>query len=60
MSTVNLGFVVVADQPLALSLREAVESGLVSPCIMCLTMPQSNVDHFCGRACREGALSKPF
>ncbi|KAI0790017.1 hypothetical protein C8Q75DRAFT_136159 [Abortiporus biennis] len=39
--------------------EEAVESGLVSPCIMCLTMPQSNVDHFCGRSCREEALSKP-
>jgi len=40
--------------------EEAVESGLVSPCIMCLTLPQGNVDHFCGRACREEALSKSF
>jgi len=37
---------------------EAVESGIVSPCIMCLTMPQSMEDHFCGRQCRDEALSK--
>ncbi|OBZ66186.1 hypothetical protein A0H81_13797 [Grifola frondosa] len=38
---------------------EAVDKNLAQPCIMCLEMPQSRVDHFCGRACREEALSKP-
>jgi len=37
---------------------EAVDSGLVSPCIMCLTMPQCTEDHFCGMQCRDEALSK--
>ncbi|KAK7031155.1 hypothetical protein VNI00_013570 [Paramarasmius palmivorus] len=38
--------------------EEAVSSGLVSPCIMCLELPQSEADYFCGRACREEALDK--
>src|SRR5690606_12897473 len=32
--------------------REAVASGLVAPCIMCLTRPQSRTDYFCSRTCR--------
>ncbi|KAF8150099.1 hypothetical protein B0H34DRAFT_732421 [Crassisporium funariophilum] len=38
--------------------EEAVTSGLVSPCIMCLTLPQSENDYFCSRVCREESLSK--
>ncbi|KAF9463922.1 hypothetical protein BDZ94DRAFT_1358674 [Collybia nuda] len=38
--------------------EEAVATGLASPCIMCLTLPQSEVDYFCGRACREESLNK--
>ncbi|KAF9260051.1 hypothetical protein L218DRAFT_625005 [Marasmius fiardii PR-910] len=38
--------------------QEAVSSGLVEPCIMCLDLPQSEMDYFCGRACREEALNK--
>ncbi|KIJ98118.1 hypothetical protein K443DRAFT_680995 [Laccaria amethystina LaAM-08-1] len=38
--------------------EEAVTSGLVSPCIMCLVMPQSETDYFCGRACREESMNK--
>ncbi|KAK1231543.1 hypothetical protein PQX77_005335 [Marasmius sp. AFHP31] len=38
--------------------QEAVSSGLVEPCIMCLDLPQSGNDYFCGRACREEALNK--
>jgi hypothetical protein len=38
--------------------REAVSLGLVPPCIMCLTRPQSDTDYFCGRDCREEAMSK--
>ncbi|KAJ7196841.1 hypothetical protein GGX14DRAFT_537060 [Mycena pura] len=38
--------------------EEAVSSGLVSPCIMCLALPQSDTDYFCGRECREEALNK--
>ncbi|KAJ7111955.1 hypothetical protein C8R44DRAFT_882985 [Mycena epipterygia] len=38
--------------------EEAVSSGLVSPCIMCLTLPQSDTDYFCGRDCREEAMNK--
>jgi len=37
--------------------EEAVMSGQVNPCIMCLKMPRSQTDHFCSRACREKALS---
>ncbi|KAJ7844790.1 hypothetical protein B0H14DRAFT_3109108 [Mycena olivaceomarginata] len=36
----------------------AVSLGLVPPCIMCLTRPQSDTDYFCGRDCREEAMSK--
>jgi len=39
-------------------LLQAVQSGLVSPCIMCLTMPRSKQDYFCGKKCREEALKK--
>lgn len=39
--------------------EEAVTSGLVPPCIMCLKSPQGDKDHFCSRACREDALNKP-
>ncbi|KAJ7683699.1 hypothetical protein B0H17DRAFT_1204999 [Mycena rosella] len=38
--------------------EEAVSSGLVSPCIMCLALPQSDADYFCGRDCREEAMNK--
>ncbi|KAJ6544996.1 hypothetical protein DFH09DRAFT_1040484 [Mycena vulgaris] len=38
--------------------EEAVTSGLASPCIMCLTLPQSDTDYFCGRDCREEAMNK--
>ncbi|KAG7089288.1 hypothetical protein E1B28_010986 [Marasmius oreades] len=38
--------------------QEAVSSGLVEPCIMCLDLPQSGEDYFCGRACKEEALDK--
>ncbi|KAJ7249180.1 hypothetical protein B0H12DRAFT_1202997 [Mycena haematopus] len=38
--------------------REAVASGIVPACIMCLTLPQSDTDYFCGRECREEAMSK--
>ncbi|KAH6913470.1 hypothetical protein BKA70DRAFT_1525790 [Coprinopsis sp. MPI-PUGE-AT-0042] len=40
--------------------EEAVTSGLVSPCIMCLTRPQSHTDYFCGRTCREESLNKRY
>ncbi|KAJ7168648.1 hypothetical protein C8R46DRAFT_237953 [Mycena filopes] len=40
------------------SIREAVALGIVPPCIMCLTLPQSDTDYFCGRDCREEAMSK--
>ncbi|KAJ7614077.1 hypothetical protein FB45DRAFT_261481 [Roridomyces roridus] len=39
--------------------EEAVSSGIVSACIMCLTRPQSDTDYFCGRDCREEAMNKP-
>ena len=39
--------------------REAVSSGLVAPCIMCLTLPQSENDYFCSRLCREDSMNKP-
>ncbi|KIM80427.1 hypothetical protein PILCRDRAFT_822558 [Piloderma croceum F 1598] len=39
--------------------EQAVNSGMVSPCIMCLSLPQGDIDHFCSRLCREEALSKP-
>ncbi|KAJ7153611.1 hypothetical protein C8R46DRAFT_1166129 [Mycena filopes] len=38
--------------------EEAVALGIVPPCIMCLTLPQSDTDYFCGRDCREEAMSK--
>ena len=38
--------------------REAVTSGLRSPCIMCLAYPQSDTDFFCSRACREESMNK--
>ncbi|KAJ7755523.1 hypothetical protein B0H16DRAFT_716684 [Mycena metata] len=38
--------------------EEAVSLGLVPPCIMCLMLPQSDTDYFCGRECREEAMSK--
>jgi len=38
--------------------EKAVDSGLASPCVMCLANPQRATDHFCGRACRQDALSK--
>ncbi|KAI0090986.1 hypothetical protein BDY19DRAFT_668979 [Irpex rosettiformis] len=38
--------------------EEAVDKGLVDPCIKCLIMPQSKTDYFCGRTCREEALHK--
>ncbi|KIM40646.1 hypothetical protein M413DRAFT_165692 [Hebeloma cylindrosporum] len=40
--------------------EEAVTSGLVAPCIMCLTLPQSENDYFCSRLCREDSMSKPL
>jgi hypothetical protein len=42
------------------SLREAVSLGLASPCIMCLVLPQSETDYFCGRDCKEEAMNKSF
>jgi hypothetical protein len=41
-----------------ISCREAVKTGLASPCIMCLTLPQSETDYFCGKVCREDANNK--
>ncbi|KAF9479965.1 hypothetical protein BDN70DRAFT_894481 [Pholiota conissans] len=38
--------------------EEAVAIGLASPCIMCLTFPQSETDYFCSRGCREESLNK--
>ncbi|TCD61864.1 hypothetical protein EIP91_007813 [Steccherinum ochraceum] len=38
--------------------EKAVDSGLASPCVMCLTKPQRATDHFCGRTCKDEALSK--
>jgi len=38
--------------------EEAVASGYASPCIMCLTLPQSDTDYFCSRVCREESLNK--
>ncbi|KAF8730639.1 hypothetical protein AX14_005328 [Amanita brunnescens Koide BX004] len=38
--------------------EEAVAMGLAIPCIMCLALPQSDVDYFCGKACRDEALNK--
>ncbi|KAH9481193.1 hypothetical protein JR316_0005713 [Psilocybe cubensis] len=38
--------------------EEAVATGLASPCIMCLTLPQSDTDYFCSRGCREESLNK--
>ncbi|KAI0784008.1 hypothetical protein BC629DRAFT_1594126 [Irpex lacteus] len=38
--------------------EEAVDKGLVDPCIKCLIMPQSKADYFCSRTCREEALHK--
>ncbi|KAF8183441.1 hypothetical protein BJ912DRAFT_853652 [Pholiota molesta] len=38
--------------------EEAVAIGLASPCIMCLTFPQSESDYFCSRGCREESLNK--
>ena len=39
--------------------REAVKLGVADACIMCLKMPQSSGDHFCGKGCRDEALSRP-
>ncbi|KLO05179.1 hypothetical protein SCHPADRAFT_734247 [Schizopora paradoxa] len=39
--------------------QEAVTQGIANACIMCLKMPQSEEDHFCGKACRDEALSAP-
>ncbi|KAF8896056.1 hypothetical protein BD779DRAFT_1608450 [Infundibulicybe gibba] len=38
--------------------EEAVMSGIASPCIMCLTLPQSEADYFCSKACRDESLNK--
>ncbi|KII89716.1 hypothetical protein PLICRDRAFT_52878 [Plicaturopsis crispa FD-325 SS-3] len=40
--------------------EEAVALGIAPRCIMCLNLPQGDQDHFCGRACREEALTKPY
>ncbi|KAF5341907.1 hypothetical protein D9611_001973 [Ephemerocybe angulata] len=40
--------------------EEAVATGLASPCIMCMTKPQSHTDYFCSRTCREESLNKPY
>jgi hypothetical protein len=40
--------------------EEAVDTDLVSPCIMCMCLPQGKGDHFCSRQCRDEALSKPL
>lgn len=39
---------------------EAVATGLVSPCIMCMIKPQSRKDYFCSRTCREESLNKQY
>lgn len=39
--------------------QEAVTQGIANACIMCLKLPQSEEDHFCGKACRDEALSAP-
>ncbi|KIK66880.1 hypothetical protein GYMLUDRAFT_55515 [Collybiopsis luxurians FD-317 M1] len=38
--------------------QEAVESGLASPCIFCLQLPQSETDYFCSKECREESMNK--
>ncbi|KAJ3793634.1 hypothetical protein GGU11DRAFT_383627 [Lentinula aff. detonsa] len=38
--------------------QEAVDSGLASPCIFCLQLPQSEMDYFCSKECREESLNK--
>ncbi|KAF9790460.1 hypothetical protein BJ322DRAFT_1036609 [Thelephora terrestris] len=38
--------------------EEAVTTGQVTPCIMCLKMPRTRIDHFCSKACRDAALSQ--
>lgn len=38
--------------------EEAVITGQVTACIMCLKMPRSATDHFCSKACRDAALSQ--
>ncbi|KAJ4477500.1 hypothetical protein J3R30DRAFT_3703935 [Lentinula aciculospora] len=38
--------------------QEAVDSGLASPCIFCLQLPQSETDYFCSKECREESLNK--
>ncbi|KAJ7574683.1 hypothetical protein C8J56DRAFT_802510, partial [Mycena floridula] len=38
--------------------EKAVMSGLVSPCIMCLVLPQCETDYFCGCECRQDMLNK--
>ncbi|KAF9533961.1 hypothetical protein CPB83DRAFT_417424 [Crepidotus variabilis] len=38
--------------------EEAVTTGLRSPCIMCLSYPQTESDYFCSRACREESMNK--
>ncbi|KAJ3853603.1 hypothetical protein EV368DRAFT_63951 [Lentinula lateritia] len=38
--------------------QEAVDSGLASPCIFCLQLPQSEADYFCSKECREESLNK--
>jgi len=38
--------------------QEAVDSGLASPCIFCLELPQSDTDYFCSQECREESLNK--
>ncbi|EKM78957.1 hypothetical protein AGABI1DRAFT_114486 [Agaricus bisporus var. burnettii JB137-S8] len=40
--------------------EEAVTSGLLSPCIMCLVLPQSDTDYFCSMACRDEAMTKHY
>ena len=51
-------FLVIYLQASFLIHREAVASGLVSPCIMCLVLPQSEADYFCSRACKEDSMNK--
>ncbi|KAF9444465.1 hypothetical protein P691DRAFT_778244 [Macrolepiota fuliginosa MF-IS2] len=40
--------------------EQAVTSGLASPCIMCLVLPQTDSDYFCSKACRDESMNKQY
>ncbi|KAH0584889.1 hypothetical protein H2248_008168 [Termitomyces sp. 'cryptogamus'] len=38
--------------------EDAVLSGLAKACVMCLRLPQSDIDYFCSQACKDKSLHK--